>query len=252
MFDETPSLPTCPICQTEFTLKRKDQRYCGRACQKNATRGSRKAADSWDEMRRVIYHQDLARRHAEHFYTIPPAERLAFVIDIIRSARTSDTRMRNVLTDPTLLWAKPKEKWLFFRKCPASYRTISQIAEICCRELWGAGVADVVHGRCPEFERQSASTYVVRTPSCAPELPLQYVPLDPAEFLTWLRTSRENFDKTRRAPRQGKPPRAYRVWSKEPPVKSASTYEVRETLRGILGVHLEGQLLLGDAEIKSI
>lgn len=252
MFDETPTLPACLICQTEFTPKRKDQRYCGRACQKNATRGSRKAADSWDEMRRALYHSDLARRHAEHFYTIPPAGRLAFVVDIIRTARSSDARMRNVLTDPILLWAKPNEKWLFFRKSPASYMTISRIADICCRELWGAGVADVVHGRCPEFERQSASTYVVREPSQPPEVPLQYVSLDPAEFLAWLRTSWENFDKTRRAPRQGKPPRAYRVWSKEPPVKSASTYVVRENHKCTLGVLFEGQLLLGDAEFKSI
>jgi hypothetical protein len=88
---------------------------------------------------------------AAWLYTTPPRDRLGLMSTLIKAAREHDTVLRNILTDPRLLSASPIiDKRLFFRKAPASYRTIAQAADAYCRKFWGHGVKDVVSNKCPE------------------------------------------------------------------------------------------------------
>jgi len=144
----------CPTCQSAFLPRRKDQRYCckpcARAATRNATRGPRTVAHSPDLRLRSRKHYDTAMRLAELVYTSPPNRRLGLMSDLIRRARGGDTKLRNILTDPTLLRASPDDTGLFFRHAPATYRTIAQAADAYCRMFWGQGVRAVVSGECPE------------------------------------------------------------------------------------------------------
>ncbi len=144
----------CPRCQVDFLPGRKNQKYCSQPCQKsasrNAARGTRTVDASPDLRRRSLVHYDTAMRLAEMVYTAPPNKRLGLMSDLIRRARGGDRKLRNILTDPTLLRASPDDKSLFFRRAPASYRTIAQAADAYCRMFWGQGVRAVVSGECPE------------------------------------------------------------------------------------------------------
>ena len=71
---------------------------------------------------------------------------------LIDAARTSDAQLRSILTDPLLLSASRETPGLFFRRCPSSYKTISQAADSYCRKFWGHGVRTVIYDRCPEPE----------------------------------------------------------------------------------------------------
>lgn len=144
----------CPKCAATFSPRRKDQRYCSKPCAKaatrNAARGPRTVDFSPELRRRSRMHYDKAMRLAEMVYTMPPNKRLGFMADLIRLAREGERTLRNILTDPTLLRASPDDEGLFFRRSPASYRTISQTADAYCRKFWGAGVKAVVTGECLE------------------------------------------------------------------------------------------------------
>lgn len=97
-----------------------------------------------------MLHYDKAIRLAETLYTMDPSFRLAFMSDLIKLARDGERKLRNILTDPVFLGARPSDEGLFFRRSPASYRTIAQAADAFCRRFWGAGVKSVVTGECPE------------------------------------------------------------------------------------------------------
>lgn len=144
----TPTL--CPSCCNPFQPQRSNQRYCSRPCQKNASRGSRTVADSWEERHRSSAHYTRALRLAYDIYTLRPDKRLGFMASLIDAARTSDAQLRSILTDPLLLSASRETPGLFFRRCPSSYKTISQAADSYCRKFWGHGVRAVIYGRCPE------------------------------------------------------------------------------------------------------
>ena len=151
---ETAAAPACPHCSTTFAPRRKNQKYCSQPCQKaashNTARGPRTVAHSPDLRLRSKKHYDTAKRLAEKIYTAPPNKRLGLMSDLIKLARGGDLKLRNVLTDPKLLRASPDDAGLFFRRAPASYRTISQAADAYCRMFWGEGVRAVVTGQCPE------------------------------------------------------------------------------------------------------
>lgn len=149
-----PNQTTCPHCQQPFAAKRKGQQYCARPCAKAATRhtsrGPRTVAESWSERARCRAHNGRAIELAAWLYMTPPAERLGLMAKLIAAARGHDAQLRSIFTDPRLLGASPHEPWLFFRKAPRSYKTIAQAADAYCRRFWGAGVASVVQGHCPE------------------------------------------------------------------------------------------------------
>lgn len=140
----------CPSCQRPFRQRRGNQRFCSRPCQKNATRGSRKVADSFEEKRRSHVHYNRAMWLAHDLYSTRPDQRLGLVASLIEAARTHDAQLRSILTDPTLLNASPDDPGLFFRRCPYTYKTISQAANAYCRKFWGHGVSDVIYKRCKE------------------------------------------------------------------------------------------------------
>jgi hypothetical protein len=126
----------CPVCISSFEPKRSNQKYCTMSCQKNASRGSRAAeAKSRNEK-----HYGRALDLAELIYTAPINQRLGIMKTILESGRGEDAFLRNILTDPKLLGAAPGDKHLFHRRCPSSYRTISQAADAYCRKFFGLSV----------------------------------------------------------------------------------------------------------------
>lgn len=146
----------CLGCTAPFIPARSNQRYCTPKCQKattrNTARGPRNVTNSSTERTRARYHNARAKELAVALYSLPPFERLGFMHDLIEAARDHDAHLRGILTDPRLLSAPPEKAHLFFRRCPASYRTIAQAADAYCRRFWGYGAPDVVHSRCPEPE----------------------------------------------------------------------------------------------------
>ncbi|WP_234702878.1 hypothetical protein, partial [Thalassobacter stenotrophicus] len=87
----------------------------------------------------------------ETLYSMPPAQRLGYIEEIIQLARSGECpRVRQILTMPALIRPNPDKKYLFLRGCK-SYCTISQAADRYCRSSpWNAGVAAVVRGEVPD------------------------------------------------------------------------------------------------------
>jgi hypothetical protein len=155
MLDGIAFQTNCPKCDVEFVPSRSNQKYCSRPCAKAATRntarGPRNVAESQELRCRARSHNSRAMGLAARLYTTPPRERLGLMSTLIMAARQHDTELRNILTDPRLLSASPiEDKRFFFRKAPASYRTIAQAANAYCQMFWGHGVKDVVRNKCPE------------------------------------------------------------------------------------------------------
>jgi len=109
------------------------------------------AANSPAEKRKQHEVFELASRMAETLYSMPPAQRLGHIEEIVQLARSGGcSRVRQILTMPALIRPHPDKHHLFPRGC-RSYCTISQAADRYCRiSPWNAGVADVVRGKVPE------------------------------------------------------------------------------------------------------
>ncbi len=141
----------CAKCGAPFAPKRKDQTYCGRACQRNGSRGSRKAsaspsqrranADDWGRL------QDLNAT----YYGTKPAERLGLLKDWLDRARDGDTKLRRVLARPEFFAPERGEWRVFFRRCWA-YPPVPKLADLFCRRLRGCRVWEWVNGSAPEPE----------------------------------------------------------------------------------------------------
>lgn len=155
MLDMSTLQTICPKCATDFVQARSNQKYCSSRCAKaatrNVTRGPRTVADSPELRLRARRHYGRAMDLAETLYGAPVGERLGLMAALIKAARDHDAELRNILTDPRLLSASPKENLhLFYRRSPQSYRTIAQAAHAYCMKFWGQGVKAVVADRCPE------------------------------------------------------------------------------------------------------
>lgn len=155
MLDMSTLEISCPKCEGPFIRARSNQKYCSNRCAKaatrNAARGPRTVADSPELRLRSRRHYGRAMDLAETLYGAPVGERLGIMADLIQAARDHDAELRNILTDPRLLSASPREELhLFFRRSPQSYRTIAQAANAYCQKFWGQGVKAVVADRCPE------------------------------------------------------------------------------------------------------
>lgn len=103
--------PICPQCLLPFAPRRKDQRYCGRPCQKaatnNAARGPRLIAYS-PEARRVQEHRKgRLKGLSDALYETPPAYRAAFLERLIGEAR-GNAELRCLMTNREILrsWAR--------------------------------------------------------------------------------------------------------------------------------------------------
>lgn len=123
----------CPKCGVQFTPKRKDQRFCDRVCQKNATRGSQKAADSKDCARNLetrrhrghLLHDMLLRKH--------PSDRPAFLDEIVTAAREHDWFLRTKLTDRRYLSPRAAHGTSEGNRWAYLVQEIDQH----CRQKWG-------------------------------------------------------------------------------------------------------------------
>jgi len=146
----------CPWCGSMF-LSRSNKQFCSASCRKAASQKDRReqcpanAANSPTTRREQHEAFELAARMAETLYSMPPYERLGYIEEIVRMARTGRSPLlRRVLTNPAFIRPNPLDQHLFFRRCP-NYCTISQAADRYCRSSpWNAGVAEVVRGEVPE------------------------------------------------------------------------------------------------------
>jgi hypothetical protein len=114
MLDMSTAQINCPKCDAAFIQARSNQKYCSSHCAKaatrNATRGPRTVADSPELRLRARRHYGRAMDLAEALYSAPIGQRLGMMADLIRAARDHDAELRNILTDPRLLSASPKEE----------------------------------------------------------------------------------------------------------------------------------------------
>lgn len=101
--DDETGTTDCPVCSTAFIPQRANQKYCNRACQKNASRGSRKI----ENRERSWRHYKRAHDLFEMIYTVAPQERLGVMKHILGFIPT-DAGLRNILTDPELLQQPPR------------------------------------------------------------------------------------------------------------------------------------------------
>lgn len=90
----------CPGCGTAYKPRRRNQRYCSRACQKNATRGPRTADASPSRQ------YDLRRKRAllewlnTTYYGTPPADRPYVLRGWMDDARRDRGLLRQVFATP--------------------------------------------------------------------------------------------------------------------------------------------------------
>lgn len=80
------ALFVCPKCQTQFTPKRSNQKYCSKECQKKSSRNTNRGSRTIEQKDRDRLHYDRARRFAEMVYYVPVDERLGAMKAIIDSA----------------------------------------------------------------------------------------------------------------------------------------------------------------------
>jgi hypothetical protein len=152
----------CLNCNCAFASRRSDQKYCNANCRKAHWQKTIRAIapinsqSSLSKRRSNLEFFDKSLRLAEELYTLPPQQRLGFMQHLIRDARSGNSQLRNILLNKYLLYAE--ERWLFHRRCPESYRTITQGADIYCRSFWGDSVRNVVMGVAEEPETGEVST----------------------------------------------------------------------------------------------
>ena len=152
-----PSHTLCPSCGILFPY-RSNKTFCSPNCRKaHSKREARRekpanALSSRYKARHQYEKYDLAMRMAERLYTMPPGERLGYLETVIQLARGGHSPLvRDILTTPQLLKPNPDHRYLFWRKAPQSYCTITQAANrYCLWSPWAAPVFHVVTGKVPE------------------------------------------------------------------------------------------------------
>lgn len=154
--NETKPDQPCLYCGETFNRRRRGQAYCSDRCRKNASqrrrrsetpRNARFSKEKRDSDRRFF---DSAQWYGDRLYSLPPAQRLGFMKELIDLARAGNARLRQIICNKYLLRAGRDRKWLFHNRCPLAYFTIAQAANRYCRLFWKASVRDVVYGLAPE------------------------------------------------------------------------------------------------------
>jgi len=154
----------CPVCNKNFIKKRRDQESCSTRCRKqkyqkrDRINNPKNSQSSYAVKMRNMRQRIRARELAATLFGIPPCERLGFLKTLVDAARSHDADLKSIFTDQTLLRASPNEPWLFHRRCPWSYPTISQAGNAYCRKFWNASVTEVVKGNVPEPDTGEVSS----------------------------------------------------------------------------------------------
>lgn len=155
---KTPTIAICPHCSAEFAKRRKDQTYCTATCRKLTFQKKDRAANpqnsqcSQAKKRTNLEHFDTALRLAEMLYSLPLDKQLGFIKEIIDQARSGETKLRSILTNPEILYAPISKEKMFYKRLPEWHMTISQAADAYCWKFWNASVVDVVKGKVKEPE----------------------------------------------------------------------------------------------------
>ena len=124
--------PDCPACGIPFIPGRKNQEYCSRYCQKNASRGFRHLENFTRDAHEATRTRDLR----ETLYAAPPSERLGVMKDILDAAY-HDGSLRNILTRPELLSDSPYS-------AGRGRMNIAKAADAYCRKFMGMSVRSYV------------------------------------------------------------------------------------------------------------
>lgn len=147
---------TCAECGKAFPY-RSNKRFCSPTCRKaQSQKRQRKAnpvnAQNCRTTRREQHEvYELADRLAETLYSLPPAERLGYMEELVQLARSgAQPKLRKIMTNPMLIYPDLQDKKLFWRG-ETVYCTIAQAADRYCRQSsWQASVSKVVRGQVPE------------------------------------------------------------------------------------------------------
>ena len=159
----------CLLCNGVFMPNRSNQRYCGKNCQKKASKNAARGTRATENiiMNRNHYHRALDL--AEWVYTSPPLERLGVIKEIIMAASQHDSSLRRILTDPKLLRAAPTDSHLFFRRTPRSYKTISQVCNSYVQRFFGISIQTYLKkeelGNLADYDAPAKSSYQLAIPS---------------------------------------------------------------------------------------
>jgi hypothetical protein len=122
----------CPACGIPFIPGRKNQEYCSRCCQKNASRGFRHLENFTRDAHEAARAKDLR----ETLYAAPPSERLGVMKDILDAAY-HDGSLRNILTRPELLADRPFS-------AGRGQTNIAKAADDYCRKFLRMSVRDYI------------------------------------------------------------------------------------------------------------
>ena len=149
--DENNKIRTCPRC-SGLVQGRRNKMYCSSNCRKRHKEIKRNSFSSVSKRRENTEFFYRAVRLSEAYYTLPPAERLGFVKDLIDYARESkdDAQIRDILSNYKLLRPNPKEDLFLFYRGKPHHLTIAQVTARYCKRFWKANVREVVYGRAPE------------------------------------------------------------------------------------------------------
>ena len=141
----------CPKCN-KLVTGRPNKIYCSSNCRKRDNEFTRNSFCSVTKRRENTEFFYRAVRLSESYYTLPPAERLGFVKDLIDYARGSkdDAQIRDILSNYKLLHPNPREDFFLFYRGKPHHLTIAQVAARYCKRFWKANVREVVYGRAPE------------------------------------------------------------------------------------------------------
>lgn len=137
---------TCLKCFQPFTRKRKDQRYCGRTCQKAATSHAARGDRSLENGARAAQHHERAVWLSYDLNRMNPKARVEAILAILEAASGGDAALRNILLDPAFLGApagSPLGKLYPDTKCLTSLN-IAKMVNVFCRTAYGCGVRDAI------------------------------------------------------------------------------------------------------------
>lgn len=142
---EALSSKLCPTCKKPFNVSKSSQIFCSSACKSQHHNIGKSSAPSTVSDSKLAF--DTAFRLAEIYYSLPYSERQNFIVNILKSAKSGNTRVVRALTTPCLVAPNLRDsakhsvkKSLFPRKAPQTYLTIAEICNNYCKYIYGVNV----------------------------------------------------------------------------------------------------------------
>ena len=146
---------TCPYCETRFTKRRRDQKFCKAGCRSlfgqrkdraktpvNATLSPTKHRSNLELFDRMLF-------LTERYYRTPIGERLGLLSDLVTSARDGNFNLRAVLINPYLIDTRKTFAHDLLRRHRFP-KSIGKIVDLYCQYFWNASGHAVICGIAPE------------------------------------------------------------------------------------------------------